>query len=138
MPNLVGPTLGKLKFEYEIEKAYFISNKTYFLKLKNGKIIIRAKGVKGDSLSEEDFEKMYYKSKNVFGTKVSSVANLSQGSVLISKNKTKLDWNSYKKRKKIYDPITKLWIDTKPLYINNLDKNICLYIPLNIIKSQNT
>ena len=31
MPNLVGPTLGKLKFEYEIEKAYFISNKTYFL-----------------------------------------------------------------------------------------------------------
>jgi DNA polymerase type B, organellar and viral len=36
MPDKIGDTLGKLNFEYEIDRGYFISNKTYLLKLKSG------------------------------------------------------------------------------------------------------
>jgi hypothetical protein len=71
---------------------------------------------------------MYYKSKLVFGTKISTISDIQEGSVLINKNKTLINWNSYKKGVKIYDPKTSLWIGTEPLYINTLDKkNFFIY-----------
>lgn len=73
MPEKIGDTLGKLKFEYEIDIGYFISNKTYLLRLKSGQLIKKAKGIKSDSLSLSDYETMYYKSNSVFGTKISAI-----------------------------------------------------------------
>jgi hypothetical protein len=42
-----------------LEEAYFISNKTYILLTKDGKKIIKAKGISADSLSLTDFKTMY-------------------------------------------------------------------------------
>jgi hypothetical protein len=87
-------------------------------------LIKKAKGIKPYSLSLSDYETMYYKSNSVFGTKISTISDIKEGSVLINKNKTLINWNSYKKGVKRYDPKTSLWIGTEPLYINTLDKNI--------------
>jgi len=47
--------LGKLKLEHEIDKAIFISGKTYCLIDKNGKITNKAKGVKSSCLTYKDY-----------------------------------------------------------------------------------
>ena len=43
--ELVGDEIGKFKLEHEIKKGYFISSKTYCLVRKDGKVIIKSKGV---------------------------------------------------------------------------------------------
>jgi hypothetical protein len=55
-----------------------------------------------------------------------------------------INWDSYKKRKKIFSLVPngeskkhsrrKLWVDTKPLYIDAITKNITIWHPKNIIK----
>jgi len=47
--------LGKLKLEHEIEKAIFISGKTYCLVNKKGEFINKAKGVKSSYLTYKDY-----------------------------------------------------------------------------------
>ncbi len=78
--------------------------------------------------------------------KTFSQSNYSEGFVLIDTKKINIDWDSYKKRNKIYKYIQdlrtitkikegmlnkKLWIDTKPLYIDTLSKSITLWKPIN-------
>lgn len=58
--NLVdSKEIGKLKLEYVVSKAYFISNKLYCLVIlsKNGEksVIVKAKGIYKNSLKLEDF-----------------------------------------------------------------------------------
>lgn len=45
-----------------------------------------------------------------------------------------INHDSVKKREKIYNPKTNLWVDTRPLYIDNLSRSISVYIPKEIIK----
>nr|QWO71373.1 DNA polymerase [Termitomyces sp. DKA64] len=137
IPDRIGNTLGKLKLEYNIKEAYFISNKTYALKLDNEEVIHRAKGVTNYSLSFSDYKSMYLNSESIQGTKISGIINYSLGSVLIKTSPIEINWNSYTKREKIYDSKTNLWIDTEPLYIDTLTKSITLYKPKNIIKYEN-
>lgn len=134
-PKLVGKELGKFKLEYDIKEGYFISNKTYCLLLNNGKTIIKCKGIKNDSLTLDDFKSMYFDYKDVYGLKKSTITQLSKGSVTIENTKLLIQHNVYTKRKKVYDS-KNLWVDTKPLYIDNLTKSITLYSPpsLNIVK----
>jgi len=47
--------LGKLKLEHEIEKAIFISGKTYCLVNKKGEFINKAKGIKSSCLTYKDY-----------------------------------------------------------------------------------
>jgi hypothetical protein len=61
--HLVGKGLGQFKLEHKIKQAYFISNKTYFLRTYDNKVIKKAKGVKSDSLTEEDYINMYNNQK---------------------------------------------------------------------------
>lgn len=58
--------IGKLKLKYKIKKGYFINAKIYCLVLDNGYVtkenkikVIKAKGVKKNTLSESDFINMY-------------------------------------------------------------------------------
>jgi len=98
--------------------------------------ITKAKGIKADSLSISDFENMYFNSKPVQGEKLTTKTNYSKGSVTILKENITIDWNVYKNKKeqKVYE-YKNIWVDTKPLYIDNLTKSISLYkaAPLNIV-----
>jgi hypothetical protein len=112
----VGEELGKFKLEYLIEEAYFISNKTYVLKTKNGDIISKSKGATNNLLTYKDYINLYL-GKNI-NTKRNEVnKNYSIGSVTINipKNIT-LSSDAYKKRVKIFND-KNLWVDTKPLYM---------------------
>lgn len=122
-PNWIGNDLGQFKLEYEIKEAYFISNKTYCLILNNNEIIIKAKGVKSNSLTLEDFKNMYFNKENIKTTKFNTITNFEKGSVVIENKDIILNFDSYKKRKKIYND-KGLWIDTTPLIINNNKTNI--------------
>jgi len=133
--TLVGSEIGKFKLVYEVDEAYFISSKTYCLKLSNGKIIIKAKGVynelsdpkddiikpllvdgEGKYLELQDFIDLYH-GKNVKQiVRYETIKDYTQGSVTINiPNKITLSANSYTKRTKIFNH-KNLWIDTKPVH----------------------
>ena len=121
--EFVGNDLGQFKLEYKIKKAFFITSKTYMLELEDGTIIKKAKGVNSDSLTVNDYEDMYLKSKDATALKSHSNLDFSEGSVNIYTKSTTIRHNSYLKRDKIYNN-EGLWIDTKPLILNtNLNKN---------------
>jgi DNA-dependent RNA polymerase auxiliary subunit epsilon len=132
--NKIGNKLGQLKLEHLLEEAYFISNKTYILLTKDGEEIIKAKGISAESLSLSDFKTMYLKSQSIKGDKLSSNINYNKGSVLLQTKEITIDWDSFKKREKIFDSKFNLWVDTRPLYIDNLSRSISNYIPKDIIK----
>ena len=50
--------LGKLKLEYILDKAIFISNKLYFLCDDKGNFINKAKGIKSDSITYFDYVRL--------------------------------------------------------------------------------
>lgn len=117
LPEWIGPEIGKFKVVYDIEKAYFISNKTYCLILTNGEVIIKSKGVNNNSLNENDFKSMFFNKTNVSGIKQNTITNYNTGSVILNTKKINLNYDSYTKRHKIYDN-NGLWINTKPLNIS--------------------
>ena len=69
---------------------------------------------------------MYYKSEDITATKTTSNINLSKGSVLIEDTKILLQHDAYTKRLKCYND-KGLWVNTKPLTYNNVEKNIIPY-----------
>jgi hypothetical protein len=101
--NLVGNKLGQFKLVYFVKEGYFISSKTYCLVTNDSKkpVIIKAKGVFSDTLSLRDFKNMY-KGISVEADKRNTVTNYGKGSVVINKVTVELNFNSYKKRVKIY------------------------------------
>jgi len=125
--NKIGNKLGQLKLEHLLEEAYFISNKTYILLSTDGTEIKKAKGVSAESLSLNDFKTMYLNSQPIKGEKLSTIINYNKGSVLLQTKEININWDSFKKREKIFDSKNNLWVDTKPLYIDNLSKNITIY-----------
>ena len=122
-PNWIGDELGKFKLEYDIKEAYFISNKTYCLILKNGESVIKTKGVINSSITVEHFKTMYWNNTNVTATKINTISNYQKASVLIEKKDVILNSNSYTKREKIYNN-EGIWIDTKPLNYNKDRKSV--------------
>jgi len=109
--------LGKLKLEHTIKEGYFVSDKTYCIVDIDGKITKRAKGVKSDFLTLEDYRKMY-EMETVKAVKVSSCRDYTEGSVVIkTKEDVKLNPSHYSKRIRVYDKNNK-WVGTKPVYID--------------------
>jgi DNA polymerase type B, organellar and viral len=117
---LIGSEIGKFKLEHDINEAYFISNKTYCLKLNDDKdtLIIKAKGVNSRSLNIDSFKTLYWKNEKIEVLKRSSFKNYTLGYVNINSNDVWLNFDSYDKRTKIYDS-NNIWIDTTPIVINN-------------------
>jgi hypothetical protein len=114
-PSLIGDKLGQFKLEHKVKEGYFISSKTYCLILEDDTCIIKAKGVLNNTLTKDDFINMY-KGINVKASKQNTITNYGKGSVVIANKSINLNFNSYRKRVKIYD--NNNWIDTKPLYVN--------------------
>ena len=104
---MVGPNLGQFKLESVADVGYFISNKLYFLRLKEGGTVVRAKGTKGSYLLK--FIQLYSgKDLETFRTK--AYRSISGGYVnIIHNNKVTL---ANKKREKVY--VNGAWVDTKP------------------------
>ena len=125
-PEIVGEKIGQFKLEYVIKEGFFISNKTYCLILEDGSTVIKCKGVNQDSLTVEDFKEMYYSNKNVYANKTSAITNLTKGSVIIQEKKILVQSDGYLKREKLYN-VKGLWVETKPLTYNNLNRSIVLY-----------
>lgn len=111
--NLINKMLGGLKLEYKVKEAFFISSKTYYLQLENGKEIKKCKGVFGDKLNRKDFEAMYWEKKNITGEKSETFINYKEGYVNINRKNLTLNYDSYTKREKLY--VNGVWVDTKPI-----------------------
>ena len=76
---------------------------------------------------------MYLESKFALVSKTVSVTHFNRGSVLIDIKNFPIKWDSLNKRSKIINPSSNLWVDTKPLYINNLEKRVTIGQHKNII-----
>ena len=127
--NLIGNELGKFKLEYKIKQGYYISNKTYYIDLKEPiwdsylnkyiSYVIKSKTVDSKSLSLNSFKDLF-NGKNVEAEKQFSIKDSYIGSVTIKRDTVNLNHDSYTKREKIYK--NNMWVDTKPLFINNMDE----------------
>jgi hypothetical protein len=118
--------IGKLKLEHKITKAIFIADKLYWLANDKGEQIVKAKGVKSDSLHYPGFIKLYFnQSINTPPVKKGSCINWSLVEVKIMDKNVTLTSTGYTKRTKLY--LYCFWDDTKPLYINDIDKSLIPY-----------
>lgn len=118
--NLLGNKLGQFKLEHVLLKGYFLSSKTYCLNLEDGKEVIKAKGIKTNTLKTKDFDNMYYNNFDIKAIKTNSEINYAEGYVNIDENQITLNHDAYTKREKIYD--NGLWVNTKPLVIFSENK----------------
>ena len=102
--NIVHPTeLGKFKLEYTIVEGYFIADKTYAIKTKEGLIIKKSKGVDSKSLEFKDYEKLYNMDIINYASKTSAFRDYPLGSVTIKKkNNIIINPNYYIKRRRKY------------------------------------
>lgn len=118
--KLIGKDIGQFKLEYEINKGYFISNKTYCLitNQTHNNTIIKAKGVTKNTLTVKNFQDLY-NNININANRQNTVINYEQSYVDINNKNIILKHNSYLKRSKIHNS-EGLWIDTKPLKIDTL------------------
>lgn len=120
--NIIHPKeIGKLKLEHIVTEGYFIADKTYTIRTKDGTIIKKAKGVDSDSLDFEDYKKMYNMDIIDHATKTSSFRNYSLGSVTINKKEgINLNPHYYAKRKRVFSSTPFQWIGTKVIKINDI------------------
>jgi hypothetical protein len=95
MPERIDNNLGQLKFEHNVNEAFFISNKTYVLKTKVGKEIKKAKGAVKYSIPYSHFQYLYLHSKSIKANKTFSTINYSKGSVTIETKEIDINWDSY-------------------------------------------
>lgn len=129
--EFVGKDIGMFKLEHKIIRGYFISSKLYCIVVwdeeKNKeKVIIKSKGVYSTKLNENDFISLLNNEHIKHGVKGDTKKNYSEGYVNIgTKTNIHLNPNNYLKRIKIFDSITKKWIDTKPLIVgcNSINNN---------------
>ena len=121
--------LGKLKLEYEIDKGIFISGKTYGILTKDfkDKFIARSKGVVPTSVKWDSFLNLLYNNITSAVKRVSKT-DWVKGEVKIEDLNVNLCGDTYTKRIKILDVFGN-WIDTKPIFVNEIDKSLVLYLP---------
>lgn len=112
--NFVGEGIGQFKFIAKIKRGYFISNKLYFMIDQFNNIISGSKGI-NSPLNENDFINLLNNVSINSKTKL-SIKNVDEGYVIITDRDIKLNYNSFKKRMKIYDKNGR-WIGTKPIVI---------------------
>ncbi|GMM39087.1 hypothetical protein DASC09_054720, partial (mitochondrion) [Saccharomycopsis crataegensis] len=99
--NFVGEGIGQFKFIAKIKRGYFISNKLYFMIDQFNNIISGSKGINSPT-NENDFINLLNNVSINSKTKL-SIKNVDEGYVIITDRDIKLNYNSFKKRMKIYD-----------------------------------
>lgn len=118
-PKFVGENIGDFKLVAKILRGYFVSNKLYMMVDQFNNNIIRSKGI-NSSLSEKQFISLLNNVSIHSNTKI-SMKNVYEGNVYIENRSLILNYDSFKKRNKIYDNKGR-WIDTKPLIINHFNR----------------
>ena len=113
--KLVGTDIGQFKLEHIINKAYFISGKTYLIKDIFDNTLIKYKGINNVKLNIDDFITLY-KGGKVTAKRSETYRNFIEGYVNLNTRNILLDGNSYTKRSKLYN--NELWVNTKPIDIN--------------------
>ena len=132
----VGSALGLFKLEHEIIRGYFISSKLYCLVVRCVKTntektiisegedaededtVVKAKGVVGKKLTEDDFKQMLDNKIIKHGVKTQSIKSYEKGYVMLeNKEDIHLNPNNYVKRIKLFDKNSGKWINTRPLVI---------------------
>lgn len=139
--SLVSPSeLGLLKLVHELKEGIFISNKIYWMENMKSKYIIKAKGIRSKSLSFDHFVSLL-NNQDIKAVKRQSKIDWKIGHVIIEdNNNVNISSDSYTKRVKIYNHLNR-WINTKPVFINNIDKNLVVFKNLNkslIVYKENT
>jgi hypothetical protein len=122
IPLNIGTGIGDFKIEHYINKGYFLSNKLYGIEKTNindssEESLIVAKGVKAETLNINDLRNLYLIQKNIITKRDEILKSYNKGSIAYLERKVNLSLNSYTKREKIWEK--GIWIDTKPLNINN-------------------
>lgn len=115
-------SLGKLKIENIVTKAFYIAPKVYYLKTIDNKIIIKVKGLnKTDSLSEEDFQQLLIKNNSIIKSQDKMYKSFEDSTIII-KNQLYTIQQTDNKRQLIYNSSNQL-IASKAYKIN-LNKEI--------------
>lgn len=108
--------LGKMKLEYILKKAIFLSPKVYYLETINGKVIYKVKGLKHEvELNRNNFEFLLGKNAFLLKNQTKWFRNLSEGEINILEQIYTLKVTE-NKRKLIFKK-SKL-VNTKPFKIN--------------------
>jgi hypothetical protein len=98
---MVGDKLGQMKLEYEIDHAVFLAPKTYALIDKNGKEVIKVKGIKqeiADSLTFKDLESLLLEDSSREFTQEKWIKSISQGTITVQDVAYTLKVTSNKRR----------------------------------------
>jgi len=110
-------SLGKLKVEHIVEKAYYIAPKVYYLKTIDNKIIIKVKGLSNtDSLSEKDFQDLLIRNNSIIKSQDKWYKSIEDSTIII-KNQLYTIQQTDNKRQLIYNTSNKL-IASKAYKIN--------------------
>ena len=91
-----------------------------------GKFVVKAKGIISSSVIYSDFIALLNYVNVNSAVKQQSIIFWSLGYVKITEEKLTINSDSYTKREKIYNKQNE-WIDTKPMFINKIDKALVLY-----------
>ena len=112
--------IGKLKLEDKISKGIFISGKLYCYIDENGVTKKISKGINSNTITYSAYLKILDNKDVTTGFRKQSNIDWNKGHVTIEDIPITVRSDNYIKRIKIYDKSNK-WIDTKPIYINELD-----------------
>ena len=97
--------------------------------LEDGGLIKKAKGIEAVHLHYNDYLDLL-NHINIKGFKKTALKYYSQGSVEILEEEVLLRSSVYIRRIKLYKGSE--WIDTKPIFINTIDKQLVLYSPFSV------
>jgi hypothetical protein len=118
--DMIGNKLGQMKLENVITKAVFIAPKVYSLINENGKVIIKAKGLKTeviDNLNFNDFENLLIKDSSREFNQEKWHKHLLEGSITTNDVLYTLKSTS-SKRESVY--INNVYSNTKPFHYNEI------------------
>jgi hypothetical protein len=125
-PKYLNNDLGGFKLEYEFTEGKFISSKIYKVDIKDVGTKVVFKGLKKDEIDKQFHEEIF---DDVINNKFSYTMHVNRQN-FFKINFKKLNISYYEneisfkfpfmKRKKIFDS-NNVWIDTEPIFINNLD-----------------
>ena len=119
--HLVGSALGQLKLEYTIKKAVFLAPKVYALISDDDKLIIKAKGLKHDAISDlklSDIESMLIKDSTREFSQEKWNKSILEGKIIINDILYTLKATS-NKRLAIYE--NNIFTNTKPYHYNDIE-----------------
>lgn len=113
--------LGKFKYEYFVIEGIFLAPKSYYIKPRDGKMIIKHKGLVKALVDKEWFDSQYKDLNRTIRTTVTSNFKVDWAKLNITKKELRVNLGIQidTKRAPIYDE-NESWVDTEPLVVKDL------------------